>query len=104
MSQPQVLEPIAEPPESRDPPDSRAGEGGAALLAEVRAVQSTLRGLFEHEGLFDDTALGEVRKTVESVEARLAREELQVVVAGERHSGKSTLLDAIVGDRLLGGA
>ncbi|HEV8246838.1 MAG TPA: hypothetical protein VGP93_13765, partial [Polyangiaceae bacterium] len=64
----------------------------------------TLRRLFEHEKLSADPALRPVRATVDGVERRLARKELHVVVVGESRSGKSTLLDAILGDRLLGQA
>ncbi|HVJ19479.1 MAG TPA: hypothetical protein VM686_28865 [Polyangiaceae bacterium] len=95
-------------PESRsarpDPPDRPAGEAGDALVSAVTGVAATLRGLFAHSTFFDAQAIAEVRRTVEAVEHRLGRDELHVVVVGERHSGKSTLLDAIVGDRLLGGA
>jgi hypothetical protein len=93
-----------EPRFPRDPLPTLGGGEGAELLAAVEAVPSTLRELFEHEGLLGPDAVGEVRRTLETVERRLDRKELQVVVAGERRSGKSTLLDAIVGDRLLGGA
>lgn len=75
-----------------------------ALTSTVRAVQTTLRELCEHERLLGVGALTEVQKTLEEVDQRLSREQLTVVVVGERGSGKSTLLDAIVGDRLLGGA
>lgn len=79
-------------------------EEGDALLSAVAAAVVTLRKLFRHDQLVDPAALNAVARTGQAVEERLAREELRVVVVGERQSGKSTLLDAIVGDRLLGGA
>lgn len=102
MSRPALSNPITEALTSPNPD----AEGGVAeaLVSTVLTVQSTLRGLLAHEALFDKGALTGVQKTLQQVESRLARQELQVVVVGERHSGKSTLLDAIVGDRLLGGA
>lgn len=103
MSQPGVSTPIAESLSPRDPPNDRTGEAGA-LMTAVLAVQSTLRELVERASLFDAGVLADVKMTLTDVERRLARQELQVVVVGERHSGKSTLLDAVVGDRLLGGA
>jgi energy-coupling factor transporter ATP-binding protein EcfA2 len=103
MSQPAVSTPIAETPAA--PHLVNEGRGVAEeLISTVRTVQSTLRGLLAHEALFGKGALAGVEKTLEEVESRLARQELLVVVVGERRSGKSTLLDAIVGDRLLGGA
>src|SRR5258706_7349033 len=88
---------------SRKPTDGAAGEA-QSLVAAVRSVQTTLGGLLAHESLLAPSALNAVRLTLEEVEERLGRQELQVVVVGERNSGKSTLLDAIVGDRLLSGA
>src|SRR5688572_18465403 len=104
MSQSGASPRLAEPPASRAPLPTEGGDEGATLLSAVEAVPATLRALFEHEKLLGAEVVGEVARTLEHVEKRLAREELQVVVAGERRSGKSTLLDAIVGDRLLGGA
>src|SRR5687768_11583741 len=79
-------------------------EEGAALVAAVGAVPATFRELFAHERLLGPEVLSVVRSTLEKVERRLDRKELNVVVVGEGRAGKSTLLDAIVGDRLLGGA
>jgi hypothetical protein len=103
MSQPALAIPLTEASSSADPVDAGGGVADE-LISTVLTVQSTLRGLLAHEALFGKGTLAGVQKTLEEVESRLARQELQVVVVGERHSGKSTLLDAIVGDRLLGGA
>lgn len=93
---------------SRSPRDQlptlTSDEEGEVLLSAVSAVPATFRELFEHEPLLGSEVLSEVERTLASVERRLELKELRVVVAGERRSGKSTLLDAIVGDRLLGGA
>jgi hypothetical protein len=103
MSQPAALTSLTDALPSPDLVDEGGGVADE-LIATVQTVQSTLRDLLAHEALFGKGALSGVQKTLEEVESRLARQELQVVVVGERHSGKSTLLDAIVGDRLLGGA
>ena len=83
--------------------DPASGEGDA-LLAAVESALVTLGGLTEHGGFFDAAAARSVDQTISGVRRRLDRGDLNVVVVGERQSGKSTLLDAIVGDRLLGGA
>jgi hypothetical protein len=85
-------------------PTLGSDEEGAALLGAVGAVPATFRELFAHERLLGPDVLSAVRSTLEKVERRLNRKELNVVVVGEARAGKSTLLDAIVGDRLLGGA
>src|SRR5262249_42166289 len=83
---------------------SSHGPEGDALIAEVRATITTLAGLLAHGDRFDVAARGAVRATVEDVERRLERDELVVVVVGEKNAGKSTLLDALVGTRLVGNA
>ena len=95
---------LAKPVLPREPPPADGGDEGTLLLSAVEAVPGTLRELFEHDALLDTEALAEVERTLAGVEERLARKELRVVVVGERRAGKTTLLDAIVGDRLLGGA
>jgi hypothetical protein len=74
------------------------------LLSAVESSLVTLSRLTEHGGLFDSAAANSVHQTIRGVRKRLDRADLNVVVVGERQSGKTTLLDAIVGDRLLGGA
>src|SRR5690349_19239894 len=79
-------------PRSRDQlPTLTSDEEGEVLLSAVRAVPSTFRELFEHEPLLGSDVLSEVEHTLNGVERRLGLEELRVVVAGERSSGKSTL-------------
>jgi hypothetical protein len=97
------LTPITRADEPR-PELGSAGAEGDALMVAVGAALPALKKLFEHRQLIEPGALRAVEETLEGVEGRLARNELCVVVIGERQSGKSTLLDAIVGDRLLGGA
>lgn len=70
----------------------------------VESALATLSKLPAHGGLFDEPAARSVEQTIHGVRKRLGREDLNVVVVGERQSGKTTLLDAIIGDRLLGGA
>lgn len=101
MTQAQESRPDVELPE-RQPADD--GDEAQALTSTVRAAERTLRSVLERRQLFEAGALDDVERTVAEVDRRLTRRELRVVVLGERNSGKSTLLDAIVGDRLLGGA
>lgn len=82
---------------------STGGEGDA-LLSVATAALLTLGKLTEHSQLLGSAAAKSLEETVRGAQQRLARAELNVVVVGERQSGKSTLLDAVVGDRLLGGA
>jgi hypothetical protein len=105
MSQADMLTPVAAPlPQPLRPPLASVGRQGDELSAGVEAALVTLRKLSLHAALFETAALATVERTVVEVERRLARQELRVIVVGERQSGKSTLLDAIVGNRLLGGA
>lgn len=82
---------------------SDSGGEGDALLSAVGSALVTLERLSDGR-LLEASASKNVEETLRSAKQRLARKELHVVVVGERRSGKSTLLDAIVGDRLLGGA
>lgn len=105
MSQADMLTPVAAPlPQPLRPQLASVGRQGDGLSTAVGGALVTLRKLSQHRALFEAAALNAVEQTVVEVERRLAREELRVIVAGERQSGKSTLLDAIVGNRLLGGA
>ncbi len=90
---------------AQEPAEPQAEDHEAdALKLEVIAALTTLRRSFEHRELYDANMLQSARDFVADVERRLSRKDLYVVVVGERHSGKSTLLDAIVGDRFLGQA
>jgi hypothetical protein len=101
MTQAQESRPDVELPERRPADDDDEAQ---VLTSTVRAAERTLRSVLERRQLFEAGALDDVERTVAEVDRRLTRRELRVVVLGERNSGKSTLLDAIVGDRLLGGA
>jgi signal recognition particle receptor subunit beta len=105
MPHPETSPRVATAASPRDELPTLGGdEEGVALLSAVGAVPATFRELFAHELLLGPEVLSTVRSTLENVEQRLERKELTVVVVGEVRAGKSTLLDAIVGDRLLGGA
>jgi hypothetical protein len=91
-------------PKASDREIGATGGEGDALLDAVESALVTLSKLTGHGGLFDATAAKSVEQTIHGVRKRLDRNDLNVVVVGERQSGKTTLLDAIVGDRLLGGA
>lgn len=80
------------------------GAEGDELLAEIEAALRTLRGLREHSELLGDDVVTALRLTTAQVTGRLSRKELCVVVAGETGSGKSTFLNALIGDSRLGAA
>jgi GTP-binding protein EngB required for normal cell division len=78
------------------------GPEGDSLLQEVRASTATLAGLFAHSETLGKNVMSGIQATVQDVDWRLQRSELAVVVVGEKHAGKSTFLNALLGDRLFG--
>jgi hypothetical protein len=86
----------------RPPQASSHGPEGEALVVEVRASLETLGRLLEHERRFQKHVVTSIRSAVADAEARLGRAELRVAVVGEPSSGKTTLLDALLGERVLG--
>src|SRR6266542_1055298 len=107
---PQLQGPTAAPGEVQassglPPPRERLSSRGPEaddLLEEVHASMETLAGLVTHGEDLGQTIIGGVRAALNEVEGRLSRPELRVVVLGEKQSGKSTFLDALLGDRMLG--
>jgi hypothetical protein len=89
-------------PAARKTQASSHGPEGDSLVVEVRAALDTLERLLEHEPRFAKHAVATIRSAVLDTEARLARSELRVAVVGEPRSGKSTLFDALIGERVLG--
>src|SRR5690242_9717480 len=91
---------------SADPAPRRSspshGPEAEALLVEVRASIATLTELFAHEEDLGPDAAQAIRVAAHEVEARLGRRELRVAVVGESGAGKSTFIDALLGERLLG--
>jgi hypothetical protein len=88
-----------------DPPRGEAlshGPEAEALLDEVRASLATLTGLLVYQADLGHEVAAAVRRAVEEVERRLKRREVRVAIVGEAGSGKSTLVDALLGERLLG--
>jgi golgin subfamily B member 1 len=73
-----------------------------ALLGEVRAAAATLSSLLAHRARFDKAVMAAVEDTLQDVQQRLERSELAVVVVGEKGVGRSTFLDALLGDRVFG--
>ena len=74
---------------------------GDALLQEVRAALTTLQGLLAHGEHLGEAVVGQIRSTVSEVQERLDRAELFVVVVGEPGAGKTTFLNALLGDAVL---
>jgi hypothetical protein len=88
-----------------DPPRGAAlshGPEAEALLDEVRGSIATLTGLLVYQADLGHEVAASIRQAVEEVERRLVRRELRVAIVGEAGSGKSTLVDALLGERLLG--
>lgn len=80
---------------------TRAGE---ALRQAVADALPTLEALLAHREPLGEATAAEITDTVAAIRARLGREELAVVVVGEKKAGKSTFLNAILGERVLGAA
>jgi hypothetical protein len=78
------------------------GAFGDALIGEATSALATLQALIAHPALQGVPETSGLRGMVEQVGQRLSRGELLVVVAGEAGSGKSTFIDALIGDRRLG--
>jgi GTP-binding protein EngB required for normal cell division len=77
---------------------------GAALLEAVAAALPDLEALAAHAAVLGPEPTAALVATTAEARARLAREELHVVVVGEQKSGKSTFLNALMGERVLGAA
>ncbi len=88
-------------------PSTKARSGSAhsvegdALLEEVRGALSTLDGLLAHGEHLGEAVVGQIRSTLTEVRERLDRQELYVVVVGEPGAGKTTFLNALLGDEVL---
>ena len=78
------------------------GPEAEALLDEVREAVGTLAKLLSHGRELGEPVTLAIRGALEDVSGRLDRRELRVVVVGQERSGKSTFLDALLGERLLG--
>jgi hypothetical protein len=90
-------------PESGPRPQALShGPEADALLDEVRDAVITLGKLLSHATELGEPVARAIRVAVDEVSAKLYRRELRVVVVGEERSGKSTFLDALLGERLLG--
>jgi hypothetical protein len=80
------------------------GPEGAALLDEVRASLVTLSSLLAHNDSLGPEVMAAVGATLQYAENKLSRQDLSVVVVGEKGAGATTFLDALLGDRVLGSA
>ncbi len=92
-------------PGSESAPRQRVSSHGPeadALLDEVRGAMGTLTELLLHGAELGAAVTLAIRTALEEVSAKVDRRELRVAVVGEGRSGKSTFLDALLGERLLG--
>jgi GTP-binding protein EngB required for normal cell division len=74
---------------------------GAELLGAVRGAVDCLAQLLHHEALIGPEATAAVRRSCDEARSRLDRSDIAVVIVGEQKAGKSTFLNAILGDRVL---
>jgi GTP-binding protein EngB required for normal cell division len=79
-------------------------EAGLALTRAVADALPTLEALLAHREPLGDQTAAEIESALAAIRGRLGREELAVVVVGEKKAGKSTFLNAVLGERLLGAA
>jgi GTP-binding protein EngB required for normal cell division len=77
---------------------------GSALLDAVAETLPTLEALLAHAAPLGPEASRAIAETLAAIRGRLARETLAVAVVGEKKSGKSTFLNAVLGARVLGTA
>ncbi len=89
-------------PRTEAPVRPPSGNAGLALLDEVHATMQTMAGLLEHEPELGAEAVDAIRTALVEADERLRRHAITVAVIGEEQSGKSTLIDALIGQRLLG--
>src|SRR5688572_16012082 len=89
------------PPAREQRPESTHSVEGDALLEEVRAALATLEGLLAHGEHLGEAVVARIRSTVSEVQERLDRRDLFVVLVGEPGAGKTTFLNALLGDPVL---
>lgn len=87
-----------------DPAPAPEAPRPARLVAAARAVVARVRAVEAHREVLGDGVVDPLATAAAAVEARLDRPELVVAVVGEKKTGKSTLLNAVLGARLLGTA
>lgn len=83
---------------------TRPTGAGSALLEAVAETLPTLEALLAHAAPLGPEATEAISHTLAAIRGRLGRESLAVAVVGEKKSGKSTFLNAVLGARLLGTA
>jgi predicted GTPase len=76
----------------------------AELSQEGSSAIRTLEALAVHRESLGEPATAAVAAVVGEIKRRLARDELYVCIVGEMKAGKSTLLNALLGERVLGTA
>jgi Dynamin family len=81
---------------------SSPGSEAESLFGEVRASMATLSNMLAHADDLGERVTMSIRESLRGLGERLDRKELRVVVVGEAQAGKSTFLDALLGERLLG--
>lgn len=95
-------EPVVRKPKAPPVLVTTPSVAGDHLLREVGTALSLLRELLEHERELGRETTRAIAATRDDVQRRLAREHVVVAVVGEKKAGKSTLLNAILGERVLG--
>ena len=77
------------------------GREGDVLLDGVRESLATLAALIPHGEHLGASLVSAIKTTVTDVERKLARQDLAVVIIGEKGAGKTTFLNALLGEELL---
>ncbi len=86
------------------PPIPPISPGDATLLEKVRRCVDALAAVAPFAGVLDEATIQRAQNARADVSRRLERAELFVCIVGEKKSGKSTFLNAILGERILGAA
>jgi GTP-binding protein EngB required for normal cell division len=81
-----------------------ASSNAARLLSTLRAFADELETLATGHAEIDDAFRAKTRTAVTEIRRRLERDELWVAIVGEFKAGKSTFLNAVLGESLLGTA
>jgi hypothetical protein len=74
---------------------------GNALIGEVRDAVATLEGLLVHGEQLGEPLVVNIRTTLAEAREKLDRQELFVVVVAETGAGKTTFLNALLGEHVL---
>jgi len=98
--------PLFEPPATRTPsPDELDLEADDPALEEaLLSGKAAVVAILSHASLIGAAQVARLRAAIEPAADRSRRDALHLHLIGDRRAGKRTLLDALIGQRLLGAA